>query len=184
MTARTESANANRHAPVTITPMRHEHDARAFHDLNAEWITAHFELEANDVDILTHPHRTVVEPGGQVFLAHSGERTVGCVALMAFGPGTFKIVKMAVASEFRGHGIGRLLLVHAIEQARLLDARTLFLASSSVLVPAIRLYESVGFQHLSVEEWPFARFARANVFMRLNLAPHGSQASAHLEAPR
>ena len=156
---------------ITVAPMRDAADARAFHDLNAEWITAHFELEESDLDILNDPHRVVVEPGGQVYLAHDGVMAVGCVALMLYGPGTYKIAKMAVTPEYRGQGIGRQLLRHAVAQAWALGARTLFLASSRQLVPAIRLYETLGFKHLSPDEWPFMRFARADVFMRLDLSP-------------
>ncbi|WP_229776128.1 GNAT family N-acetyltransferase [Deinococcus ruber] len=154
---------------MTIAPMKTAADAQAFYDLNAEWITAHFELEPNDLELLNNPHRVVMDPGGQIYLAHTGGRTVGCVALMAYEPGTYKIAKMAVTPACRGRGIGRQLLVHAIEEARLMGARTLFLASSSTLVPAIRLYETVGFQCLNSNEWPFMRFARANVFMRMDV---------------
>jgi len=138
--------------------MRDARDARAFHDLNAEWITAHFELEESDLDILNNPHRVVIEPGG-------------CVALMFYGPGTYKIVKMAVTPTYRGQGIGRQLLGHAVHQAQLLGARTLFLASSRELAPAVHLYEALGFDHLTPDEWPFSRFVRADVFMRMDLSP-------------
>ncbi|SMB84169.1 GNAT family N-acetyltransferase [Deinococcus hopiensis] len=161
--------NVDTHKAVTIAPMKDANDQQAFYDLNVEWITAHFELEESDLDILHHPQREVIGPGGQVYLAYCEGRAVGCVALMAYGPGIYKIAKMAVTPEYRGKGIGRKLLLHAIEQARSLRARTLFLASSDILVPAIGLYETVGFQRLSIEEWPFMRFARANVFMRMHL---------------
>lgn len=168
-TDETSSTALRPEAAVTISVMRTAADRQAFYDLNAEWITTHFKLEPSDLELLNDPHRLVLAPGGQIYLAHAGGRIVGCVALMAYEPGTYKIAKMAVTPEFRGRGIGRQLLVHAIGEARLMGARTLFLASSSTLIPAIRLYETVGFQHLTIEEWPFMRFERANVFMRMNL---------------
>ncbi len=168
-TANTRQAEPETVEAVTITPMRNAADTQAFSDLNTEWITAHFELEPSDLEMLNDPHRVVIEPGGQIYLAQVGDRTVGCVALVAYEPGIYKIAKMAVAPDFRGRGIGRHLLVHAIEEARGMGARTLYLASSSTLVPAVRLYETVGFQRLSIDEWPFTRFARANVFMRMHV---------------
>ncbi|MFC4454724.1 GNAT family N-acetyltransferase [Deinococcus sonorensis] len=172
MTDTTKASARTSHGAVKIAPMTGTADERAFYDLNAEWITAHFEMEPSDVQILNHPHREVIEPGGQVYLAHREGRPVGCVALMAYGPGVYKVAKMAVSPDHRGQGTGRQLMVHAMEQARRLGAQTLYLASSSRLVPAIALYTSLGFQRLSAEKWPFARFARADVFMCLTL---GSQ---------
>ncbi|UQN09007.1 GNAT family N-acetyltransferase [Deinococcus sp. QL22] len=152
-----------------IAPMSGASEAQAFRDLNVEWITAYFELEQSDLDLLNDPERVVIEPGGQVYLAHCEGKTVGGVALMAYGSGTYKIAKMAVTPEYRGRGIGRQLMMHAVEEARALGACKLFLASSRSLVSAIGLYESVGFERLSPDEWPFPRFARADVFMQMSV---------------
>ena len=41
----------------------------------------------------------------------------------------------------RGQGIGRLLLEHAIRQARTMGAKSVFLGSNARLVSAVHLYE-------------------------------------------
>jgi hypothetical protein len=47
--------------------------------------------------------------------------------------------------------------------------KRLFLGSNSKLGSAVHLYESFGFRHLKPEEIPPSPYARANVFMELDL---------------
>ncbi|HLI76065.1 MAG TPA: GNAT family N-acetyltransferase, partial [Acidobacteriaceae bacterium] len=111
----------------------------------------------------------ILGKGGHIYLASAGHSPVGCVALLPMGDGVFELSKMAVTPAMRGRGIGRRLLQHAIEAARLLGGRALFLGSSTRLPDAIHLYEAVGFRHLAAEEIPDLAYSRADVFMRLVL---------------
>ena len=47
-------------------------DARALHDLNMEWPTAFFHMEAKDDATLSDPAETILAPGGQILLADLG----------------------------------------------------------------------------------------------------------------
>jgi len=69
----------------------------------------------------------------------------------------------------QGRGIGRRVLEHAIDQARRIGAKSLFLGSNSRLKSAVHLYESVGFRHVPPESMPPMPYTRANVFMELLL---------------
>ncbi|WP_424952455.1 GNAT family N-acetyltransferase [Deinococcus sp.] len=144
-------------------------DLIAFRTLNEEWITRFFSLEEADRQQLGDPLGQIIRPGGQIFMARLDGRSVGCVALRPSGEGEFEVSKMAVSPELRGQGIGRRLLTHAIEQARLLGARRLSLGSSTRLGSAVHLYERLGFQHLAPERRPVTPYARADVFMELEL---------------
>lgn len=59
--------------------------------------------------------------------------------------------------------------LHAIDQARRIGAKSLFLGSNSRLKSAVHLYESVGFRHVPPESMPPMPYSRANVFMELPL---------------
>jgi putative acetyltransferase len=85
------------------------------------------------------------------------------------GDGVYELSKMAVSPAMRGRGVGRAVLEHAIGQARELGAAKLFLGSNSVLKNAVHLYESVGFRHVPAEELPAMHYARADVFMEMEL---------------
>ena len=66
-------------APITIIPFR-DNLAEAFARLNKEWIERFFRLEENDLKTLHDPHGTVLNGGGQIFLALDGDTPVGAVA--------------------------------------------------------------------------------------------------------
>lgn len=89
---------------------------------------------------------------------------MGTVALRHDGGGIYELTKMAVEPGLRGGGIGRALLLTAIDAYRDLDGRELYLESSSVLKPALALYESAGFVHLPAPR-PGSHYARADVHM-------------------
>lgn len=154
---------------ITIRALVPGDDTTAFRTLNEEWITHFFTLEAKDRETLGDPERTILHKGGAIFLALVEDEAVGCVALISMKDGVFELSKMAVAPHQRGRGIGRILLQHAIAQARVFGANSLFLGSNSKLANAVYLYESVGFRHVPPEQLPPMAYSRADVFMELPL---------------
>ncbi|GAC1415518.1 MAG: hypothetical protein NVSMB62_03410 [Acidobacteriaceae bacterium] len=156
-------------AEIEIGPMRDQADALAFRTLNEEWITRHFVLEQKDRVTLGDPHGTIVARGGQVLMVRLNGEPVGCVALIAMNDGRFELSKMAVTPTLRGQGVGRRLILRAVEEARSLGARSLFLGSSTKLGNAVHLYESVGFEHVAAASLPPMKYERADVFMHMDL---------------
>jgi N-acetylglutamate synthase-like GNAT family acetyltransferase len=154
---------------VEIRPLIAGEDATAFRILNEEWITRYFALEKKDIETLGDPENAILRKGGHIFMVYLNAKPVGCVALIPIGAGVFELSKMAVSPECRGRGIGRRLIEHAISQARMLGATSLFLGSSTKLPNAIHLYESVGFRHVDPESLPPMPYTRADIFMRLPL---------------
>ena len=107
----------------------------------------------------------MLAPGGRIlFAVDDSERALGTVALMRHDDGLVELTKMAVERELRGAGIGRKLMVAAIEAFAQMEGRELFLESNSRLQPAIRLYESVGFRHQPMVR-PGSHYERADVYM-------------------
>lgn len=144
-------------------------DADAFRILNEEWITTYFGMEEEDHFQLNDPESHILKPGGHIFMAFLNGEPVGCCALIPMKAGVFELAKMAVAPGFQGHGIGRKILAHTIDEARRRGAKRLFLGSNRKLGSAVHLYESLGFRHLKPEEIPPSPYTRANVFMELDL---------------
>lgn len=144
-------------------------DADAFRDLNEAWIRKYFGIEEPDRVTLGDPLRKIIQPGGHIFMALAGGKAVGCCALIAEAPGEFELAKMAVDEELRGRGVGRKLLVYTIEQARALGATRLHLESNKKLENAVHLYEAVGFRHIPPERLKPSPYARADVFMEMDL---------------
>ncbi len=173
VTERAGHAVANPPLALTIRTMESQADVDAFRALNEEWIGKWFRLEDKDRIALNDPRGTIVAHGGQVYVAVHGKAVVGTVALVRCAADgadpRYELSKMAVTPEQRGRGVGRMLLEHAIEQARALGARSVFLGSNAKLTSAVRLYESLGFRHVPREELPEMKYDRADVFMTIDL---------------
>jgi len=136
-----------------------------FARLNIEWLERWFVVEAIDREVLSDPETHILAAGGRVLFAiNDDERAVGTVALKHEGQGVYELTKMAVDPAQRGSGVGRLLMQQALAVFRQLEGRELFLESSSLLAPALKLYESVGFVHHPAPR-PGSHYARADVYM-------------------
>jgi putative acetyltransferase len=144
-------------------------DAVDFRRLNEEWITHYFRLEEKDSRTLNDPSQYILLTGGYIAMAFVEEDAVGCCALIRLEDTTFEVAKMAVTPAWQGGGLGRRLLEHVIHQARQLKAKRLYLETNSRLVPAIRLYESLGFRHIPADRVIPSPYQRADVYMEFFL---------------
>ena len=138
-----------------------------FVKLNVEWIEKYFKVEQHDVETLEMCETFILDRGGHIYFARDTEGVIlGTVALEKVGHAAFDVIKMAVAPAAQGRQIGKKLMLHVIEQARVLGAKELFLESNTRLVPAVALYRKVGFVEIPLLDSPFER---ANIRMLLTL---------------
>lgn len=142
-------------------------DEAAFRDINLEWIERFFVVEAKDREVLGDPHKHILDPGGAILLAVEGETPVGVVSLVVMGGGSVELAKMGVRPEAQGKGAGRMLVAAAIDTARAMGMRRVYIETNSVLGAALKLYRDAGFAPLKVRE-P-SPYARADVQLELFL---------------
>lgn len=140
-----------------------------FKRLNVAWIEQFFTVEAADLKALDHPEAYILEPGGQILLAEYQGHIVGTCALLRHDADTLELAKMAVAPTAQGLGIGYRLAQAAVETARSLGVRRLYLESNTRLGPAIQLYHKLGFRK-TVADHP-SPYARCDIQMELFLSP-------------
>lgn len=140
----------------------------AWKSLNIAWISKDYEVEQVDLDTLDYPEKYFIDGGGAVLLAQraaDGE-IVGTVALQPFGNGVLELAKMTVAESARGLHIGEMLGVAALERARQLGAKRVFLLSNTKAYQAINLYFKLGFRCVALDS---TEFKRANIQMEMAL---------------
>jgi len=141
----------------------------AWKNLNIAWITKDYELEQIDLDTLNDPEKYFLQGGGAVLLAQrvgTGE-ILGTVALQPFGDGLLELAKMTVAESARGLKVGEMLGHAALDRARQLGAKRVFLISNaSKAYQAINLYFKLGFRCVALEN---KEFKRANIQMEISL---------------
>lgn len=142
--------------------------AGAFHDINVEWISAMFRLEAADREVLEQPRARILDPGGAIlFVEALGFGVIGTCALRREAGGVFELTKMAVLEKARGLKAGEYLLAATIARAKGLGAETLYLLTNRDCAAAIHLYEKNGFRHdAEIMARYGARYERCNVAMR------------------
>lgn len=133
-------------SPITIVPFESCH-ADAFYRLNRAWLDAHDLYEPADEVHLADPRGAVIDAGGAVFIAEQDGEVVGTAAVAPHGPGEVELLKVTVAENARGRGLGQRLVEVCIARAREMGADTVMLVSSTRLQPALRLYERMGFTH-------------------------------------
>ncbi|BFO65536.1 GNAT family N-acetyltransferase [Chryseobacterium sp. KCF3-3] len=138
----------------------------AFKALNEEWIKTFFVMEAGDYKLLDHPEEEILNKGGYIAFALLDGEVVGTCALVKTegNPLTFELSKMAVSPKAQGKKLGYLLGNALVEKAKELKAEKVFLVTNSILVPAIKLYEKLGFIHTPIGH---AEYDRADVRMEL-----------------
>jgi GNAT superfamily N-acetyltransferase len=83
------------------------------------------------------------------------------------GEGSVELSKMGVRPAAQGRGVGRLLVAAAIDRAREMGMKRVYIETNSILAPAIKLYRDAGFVPLK-ERIP-TPYARADVQLELLL---------------
>jgi GNAT superfamily N-acetyltransferase len=142
-------------------------DEAAFRDINLEWIERFFAVEAKDREVLGNPKTYILDPGGAIFIAMDGDHPVGAVALMPMGEGSIELAKMGVRPAAQGKGAGRLLVAAAVDGARAMGMKRVYIETNSGLGPALKLYHDAGFRPLA-KPIP-SPYARADVQLELLL---------------
>ncbi len=139
-----------------------------FKKLNVEWIEKYFVIEQHDREQLEHADEHILAGGGRIFFAQDVEthEILGTVAMIKETDSLWELAKMAVAPKARGRKIGKLLMSYLIREAKKTGAKKIYLESNTVLVPAITMYRSFGFEE--VKDFK-SLFERANIKMELNL---------------
>jgi ribosomal protein S18 acetylase RimI-like enzyme len=151
---------------VEIVPFRPQYRS-AFERLNRVWLEGHKLLEDADLEYLQDPEGHILDGGGEVFFAVRGGAVIGTCAAIVAGPDTVELAKLSVDPAAKGAGLGRLLCERVLRFARERGARRVVLTSQHGLTTAIRLYESLGFQHAPMPATN--RYETADVYMTLDL---------------
>jgi DNA-binding MarR family transcriptional regulator/N-acetylglutamate synthase-like GNAT family acetyltransferase len=139
-----------------------------FKRLNVRWIEQYFRVEEADLKALDHPDEYILQRGGHILLAEYQGQIIGTCALLKMDDSTYELAKMAVSPTVQGLGIGFRLGQAAIDKARNLGAKKLYLESNTKLMPAIQLYHKLGFQK-TVAGQP-SPYERCNIQMELTIA--------------
>jgi ribosomal protein S18 acetylase RimI-like enzyme len=145
-----------------------------FRSLNEEWLREHFTVEKEDAEVLGDPMGRGVRRGGCVLFALWDGEVAGTCAIMKHPGGFLELCKMAVRPDLRQRGIARALVTAAMDRARSMGARDLYLRTSLELKDAYRLYRRIGFTRIPRDPLPYHRMCRESIAMRISLVKGAS----------
>ncbi len=85
-------------------------------------------------------------PSGALFLALHQNDSVGCVALRRISDQICEMKRLYVKAEYRGRGLGKLLIESVIERARKMGYKAIRLDTLPSMKEAISIYTKMGFK--------------------------------------
>lgn len=102
-----------------------------------------------DLLLLADPSKKLVEEylkNGQIYVAIINDKVVGEYVLLDRGNGLVEIMNIAVDERFQGQGIGKQLIMHAIQIAKESGFKVIEIGTSNASHAQLSLYQKCGFK--------------------------------------
>lgn len=116
---------------------------------DAPQISALVNLGEREGQLLPRPLDSIRSTIGDWVVVEQQDRIIGCGSLVEMSPTLSEVRSLAVAPEFRMHGLGALLVNALLEDARARRIPTIF-----ALTRAVPFFEKLGFQVTVKEDFP------------------------------
>ncbi|CAM3865056.1 MULTISPECIES: GNAT family N-acetyltransferase [Bacillus] len=88
---------------------------------------------------------------GLMYIAKQEERVIGVYVLLETRPKTMELMNIAIVEHMQGKGIGKKLLLHAIETAKEYNMYKLEVGTGNSSVSQLALYQKCGFRIFSID---------------------------------
>ncbi len=120
-----------------------------------------------DLLLLADPSRNMVEEyvkRGECYTAESDNQVIGVYVLLQPRPETVELVNVAVAEHYQGRGIGKQLVIHAVQTAKEKGYRTIEVGTGNSSIGQLALYQKCGFRITGVDIDFFIRHYQEEIF--------------------
>lgn len=117
--------------------------------------------------LLADPSRRIVEEyvkRGECFLAESDKQIIGVYVLLPTRPDTVELVNIAVVEDQHSRGIGKQLVIDAIQTAKLRGYKTIEIGTGNSSIGQLALYQKCGFRIIGVDIDFFIRYYPKEIF--------------------
>jgi len=120
-----------------------------------------------DLLLLADPSRELIDEymnRSHCYLAFHMKELVGVVVLIHTHPKTYEIVNLAVSEKHQGKGIGKKLMLKAIEVAKELKANSIEIGTGNSSIHQLKLYQKCGFRMIGIDHDYFIRNYDEEIF--------------------
>jgi ribosomal protein S18 acetylase RimI-like enzyme len=112
------------------------------------------EAPPMDLLLLADPSRSIVEQylkRGECFIGESDNQVIGVYVLLPTRPETVELVNVSVSEKLQGRGIGKLLVMNAIQTARGKGYKTIEVGTGNSSIGQLALYQKCGFRITGID---------------------------------
>lgn len=120
-----------------------------------------------DLLLLADPSKEIVDDyirRGICYTASIQDVVVGVYVILRTRPETIEIVNVAVRVDFQGKGIGKKLVLSAIEEAKKENVKTIEIGTGNSSINQIALYQKCGFRIVGIDQDFFIRHYSEEIF--------------------
>ncbi|MEK4511956.1 GNAT family N-acetyltransferase [Paenibacillus anaericanus] len=120
-----------------------------------------------DLLLLADPSSELIEEylsRGQCFVTLIHDEIVGVFVLIRTRPETMELVNVAVRDDFQGKGIGKQLVLSAIDKAKEQGAKTIEIGTGNSSMHQLALYQKCGFRITGVDRDFFIRHYEEEIY--------------------
>lgn len=120
-----------------------------------------------DLLLLADPSQKLVEEyvqRGECYIAESSDQMIGVYVLLPTRPETVELVNIAVAEKQQGRGIGKQLVMNAIQTAKSKGYKTIEVGTGNSSIGQLALYQKCGFRITGVDTDFFIRHYPEEIF--------------------
>lgn len=101
---------------------------------------------------------------GECYIAESGEQMIGVYVLLPTRPETVELANVAVMEKQQGKGIGKQLVVHAVQNAKAKGYKTIEIGTGNSGIGQLALYQKCGFRINGVDRDFFVTHYAEEIF--------------------
>lgn len=113
-----------------------------------------YEKPPMELLLLADPSKIIVENylnRGDCFIAENDDQVIGVYVLLPTRPETVELINVAVSEEYHGRGIGKRLVMHAIQVAKEKGYKTMEIGTGNSSIGQLALYQKCGFRITSID---------------------------------
>lgn len=117
--------------------------------------------------LLADPSKEMIEAyvnRGECFVAESEQQTVGVYVLLPTRPGTVELVNIALTESQHCKGIGRQLVMSAVNAAKIRGYKTIEIGTGNSSLGQLALYQKCGFRIVGVDTDFFIKHYSEEIF--------------------